>query len=77
MKYVIDRIVDGVATLLTLDENEESVNVTADKLYLDAAEGDVVEETDGGFVLLADETETRKNAVESRFKRLAKRRRDK
>ena len=76
MKYVIDRIADGVATLLTLDEKEESVSTQADKLYQGAAEGDVVEGEDGVYILLADETETRKNAVESRFKRLAKRRSD-
>ena len=77
MKYVIDRIIDCVATLLTLGEGEESINVMAEQLYTGAAEGDVVEETDSGFVFLADETEKRKNAVESRFKRLAKRRSDK
>ena len=76
MKYVIDRIVDGVATLLTLDEKEESISAQADRLYLNAKEGDIVEETDGGFVFLADETAARRNALESRFKRLAKRRSD-
>lgn len=76
MKYVIDRIVDGIATMLTLGENEESVNVTLEKLYPEAKEGDVVELSDGRFVLLDDETENRKNAVESRFNRLAKRRCD-
>ncbi len=74
MKYVIDRIVDGIATLLTLGENEESLNVTVDRLYPKAAEGDVVEDTDGRFVLLADETKKRKSSIASRFGRLAKRR---
>ncbi len=76
MKYVIDRIVDGVATLLTFDEKEESISTQADRLYLNAKEGDIVEETDGGFVFLADETEARKNALESRFRKLSKRRSD-
>lgn len=76
MKYVIDRIVDGVATLLTLDEKEESVTFALDKLYDGAAEGDVVESDDTGFVLLADETEARKSSVKSKFNRLAKRRCD-
>lgn len=77
MKYVIDRIVDGTVTLLPLDTNGEGVSVASDRLYPDAAEGDVTLETDGGFVFLADETAARKSAVESRFKRLAKRRSDK
>ena len=76
MKYVIDRIVDGTVVLLTLDEPEESLSVSLDNLYPEAAEGDIVEMTDNGFALRADETEKRKKSVESRFNRLAKRRSD-
>lgn len=61
MKYTIDRIEDGIA--VCEDENENLVKLSVCDLPDGIKEGDIIDGTDGGFAVLADETEHRRRKM--------------
>lgn len=61
MKYSIDRIEENIAICEDDDGNVLKLNV--DELPQEIREGDIIEKTENGFVIDADETQLRRKKM--------------
>ena len=68
MKYIIDRLEEGLAVLE--DELREHITVALSDLPDGASEGDVLDETDHHFLLDEQATNERREAIRKRLKKL-------
>lgn len=61
MKYSVDRIEENIAICEDDDGNVLKLNV--DELPQEIREGDIIEKTENGFVIDADETQLRRKKM--------------
>ena len=61
MKYSIDRIEENIA--LCEDDDGNVLKLNVDELPQEIREGDIIEKTENGFVIDADETQLRRKKM--------------
>ena len=61
MKYSIDRIEENIA--LCEDDDGNVLKLSVDELPQEIREGDIIEKTENGFVIDADETQLRRKKM--------------
>lgn len=61
MKYSIDRIEENIA--LCEDDDGNVLKLNVDELPQEMREGDIIEKTENGFVIDADETQLRRKKM--------------
>ena len=61
MKYSIDRIEENIA--LCEDNDGNVLKLSVDELPQEIREGDIIEKTENGFVIDADETQLRRKKM--------------
>ena len=67
MKYTVDRISDGYAVL---ESDNVRLTVSSAKLPEDVSEGDIIEESPEGYMILKNETEERRKFILNKLGRL-------
>ena len=70
MKLIIDRIEDGIAVCETEDGGR--VEIASELLPEGACDGDVIEEINGIYCVLPDETDARRHKIREILKGLMK-----
>lgn len=70
MRYTVDRIEEDFA--VCEDENKNFLNIPLDKFLQRPRDGDTIEKTESGFVILGGITKQKKESVRARFERLKK-----
>lgn len=61
MKYSVDRIEENIA--ICEDDDGNVLKLSADELPQEIREGDIIEKTENGFVIDADETQLRRKKM--------------
>ena len=61
MKYSIDRIEENIA--VCEDDDGNVLKLSVDELPQEIREGDIMEKTESGFVIDADETKARRKKI--------------
>lgn len=71
MKYTVDRF-EGEYAVLEEFDTSNLINVLKSELPYEACEGDILEFTNGIYIILKEETVQRKESLKDRFERLRK-----
>ena len=69
MKYIVDRIENGIA-ILEIFDSSEMIEVDVNLLPSDIHDGSIIYYESGVYSLDLDEEEIRRKKIEDRFKRL-------
>ena len=69
MKYIVDRIENGIA-ILEIFDSSEIIEVDVNLLPSDIHDGSIIYYESGVYSLDLDEEEIRRKKIEDRFKRL-------
>ena len=68
MKYSIDRIEENIA--VCEDDDGNVLKLSVDELPPEIREGDIIEKTESGFIIDADETQLRRKKMAEMQKKL-------